>query len=176
MQQRENRNEKKNHHQFGLDYRRPTVVWTVAVWTIASTSGIVTVRVRALMAVVHIRDGAAVGDAVRNGASVEVVVGEVQVLQLLQVAQAGRNVSSEVVGLEVQSLQFAVGGDPGGNGVLEVAVVDCDCHQAIRKRAPLRWDPGAEHEVLQLQGLQVLEPVQSVARSACVALVVCHRV
>lgn len=152
-----------------MGYRGATVgvVWAVAAAAAAPTSGVATVvRVGALVAVVHVGDGAAVGDAVGDGAGVKVVVGEVQVLEILEVAEFGGDFPGEAVGLEVERLQLAVAGDSGGDGVLEVAVVDGDRRQAIRERAPLRRDLGAELEVLQLQRLQVLELVQRVARSA----------
>lgn len=128
------------------------------------------------MAIIHIRDGAAVGNAVRNVTGVELVVGEVQVLQVFEVAQFAGDLACEAVGLEVQRLQVAVAGYAGRYVVLEVAVVDSDDHQVVRERAPLRGDLGAELDVPQLQSLQVLELGQSVSWFARVALVACHLV
>jgi len=83
------------------------------------------------MAVIHIGDGAAVSKAIWDVAGVQLVVGEVQVFQILEIAQFAGDVTGEAVGFEVQRLQVAVAGYAGRDVVLEVAIVDREDHQAV---------------------------------------------
>jgi len=113
VQQRENKKEKIQNHRIGMEEqcRRST---GAVEWAVAATTTIITITLRAvasLMAINHISDGAAVGDAVWDRAGVKRIIGKIQVLQIMQVTQFRRNLPGEIVGLEVQHLQATVAGD-----------------------------------------------------------------
>ena len=101
------------------------------------------------MAIIDVGDGSAIGEAIRDGARVELVIREVKVSEALQVAELAGDGTGEIVVTQVQSLQVVDVGQTGGDGALQVAVVDGDGHDVVGEGAPLRGDLGGELQVRQ---------------------------